>query len=362
VAVDLASLPETLVASELFGTVRGAFSGAVDRPGRFEEASSGTLFLDEVGNLPPEAQRMLLLVLQDGRVTRLGETRSRTVDVKLVAATNADLDAKVAAGTFRADLHARLNPAARLQLPTLRERRGDLGPLLAVFVRRKFAAGVDRTLLVEYLEAAAIAGGPSADLRVASRAGGETPRRGVCFVLSRASFAALEAHPWPGNVRELELTIATAAVLALSDALEAAREGRGATGEPARTIPIPAKLVRELLAPPPPDRRATRREDQRRLTHLACAPERRSTRWRASSKRRSTRGSTRSRTETSRRWRGVSSRATTPGPRGGCGSGSTSWGSGSAGAREDWIRRFVTMQIVDEWLDREGKAARGRGC
>lgn len=251
VAVDLASLPETLVASELFGTVRGAFSGAVDRPGRFEEASSGTLFLDEVGNLPPEAQRMLLLVLQDGRVTRLGETRSRTVDVKLVAATNADLDAKVAAGTFRADLHARLNPAARLQLPTLRERRGDLGPLLAVFVRRKFAAGVDRTLLVEYLEAAAIAGGPSADLRVASRAGGETPRRGVCFVLSRASFAALEAHPWPGNVRELELTIATAAVLALSDALEAAREGRGATGEPARTIPIPAKLVRELLAPPP---------------------------------------------------------------------------------------------------------------
>src|SRR5690606_18609338 len=104
-------------------------SGAVDRRGRFEEAHGGTLFLDEVGNLPLETQRMLLLALQDARITRLGESAPRGVDVKVVAATNADLEAKVREGTFRADLYARLNPAARLVLPPLRERMGDLPEL-----------------------------------------------------------------------------------------------------------------------------------------------------------------------------------------------------------------------------------------
>ncbi|MEZ4340751.1 MAG: sigma 54-interacting transcriptional regulator, partial [Sandaracinaceae bacterium] len=130
VAVDLSALPETLIASELFGTAKGAFSGAVDRRGRFEEAQGGTLFLDEIGNLPPEAQRMLLLALQDGRITRLGESTPRAVDVKVIAATNANLEAKVRDGSFRADLYARLNPAARLSLPPLRERLGDLPELM----------------------------------------------------------------------------------------------------------------------------------------------------------------------------------------------------------------------------------------
>ena len=246
VAIDLAAIPDTLVAAELFGTARGAFSGAVDRRGRFEEASGGTLFLDEIGNLPLEAQRMLLLALQDGRITRLGETAVRKVDVKLVAATNADLRARVQAGSFRADLYARLNPAARLVAPPLRERLEDLEELLALFVRRKFAAGADRALLSDYLDRAGIRGGPHAELAIARRGAPRPPERGVAFVLATASLAELARHAWPGNVRELELLIASATVLALSDALEAAREGRGA-GSP-RTIPVPAKLVRELLA------------------------------------------------------------------------------------------------------------------
>jgi DNA-binding NtrC family response regulator len=249
VAVDLASIPETLIAAELFGTARGAFSGAVDRRGRFEEASGGTLFLDEIGNLPLDAQRMLLLAVQDGRITRLGESTPRAVDVKLIAATNAELRDRLAAGTFRPDLYARLNPAAKIALPALRDRREDLEELIAIFVRKKLAAGADRALLADYMETAGIRGAPHAEIQIARpKRAPRAPSRGIAFVLSRTSEVELAAHAWPGNVRELELLIASAIVFALSDALAAAREGRGATGEAARTIPIPAKLIRELLA------------------------------------------------------------------------------------------------------------------
>ncbi|HJL15716.1 MAG TPA: sigma 54-interacting transcriptional regulator, partial [Sandaracinaceae bacterium LLY-WYZ-13_1] len=218
VAVDLAALPETLMASELFGSARGAFSGAVDRAGRFEEAHGGTLFLDEIGNLPLEAQRMLLLALQDGRVTRLGESAPRQVDVKVVAATNADLAARVREGSFRADLYARLNPAARLVLPPLRERLHDLPELLRGMLRKKFAAGPDRALLADYMERAGLDGPPRVELAL-----GDPPAepRGVCFVLSRQSLADLRSHDWPGNVRELELLLANATVFALADAMDA---------------------------------------------------------------------------------------------------------------------------------------------
>ncbi len=246
VAVDLGALPHTLIASELFGSARGAYSGATDRRGRFEEAHGGTLFLDEIGNLPPEAQRMLLLALQDARITRLGETKPRAVDVKLIAATNVDLRAKVRSGEFRADLYARLNPAARLVMPPLRTRLEDLEELARMFVRRKFALGADRSLLIEYTEVAGIHGSTSADLRVAARRGNDSPR-GVRFVLARSSKDELMAHPWPGNVRELEFLVASAIVFSLAGALEAAREGRSARGDAARMIPIPAKLIRELL-------------------------------------------------------------------------------------------------------------------
>lgn len=249
IAVDLGALPQTLIASELFGTSRGAYSGATDRRGRFEEAHGGTLFLDEIGNLPAEAQRMLLLALQDARVTRLGENRPRAVDVKLVAATNAELPAKVRSGEFRADLYARLNPAARLVMPPLRTRLDDLEELARAFVRRKLAHGADRSLLLEYMELAGIDGSPTADLQLTRRSRGDSllSSRGVRFVLARSSVDELMAHPWPGNVRELELLIASAIVFSLSDALEAVREGRGARGDAARIIPISAKLVRELL-------------------------------------------------------------------------------------------------------------------
>jgi two-component system nitrogen regulation response regulator GlnG len=246
VAVDLASLPSTLVAAELFGAVRGAFSGAVDRAGRLEAAHGGTLFLDEIGNLPPEVQRMLLLALESGRVTRLGESASRRADFKLVAATHADLAAAVERGQFRADLYARLNPSAPLLLPPLRDRLADLDELLSAFVRAAFTRGSDRRLLADYAEAA----GLPAPLEV-SLAVGEAPARphGVHFVLSRSSLTLLRAHPWPGNVRELKLVAASAAVLALSDALEAARRGSGGTELAPSVVPVGQQLIRRLLRP-----------------------------------------------------------------------------------------------------------------
>jgi len=243
IAVDLASIPPTLVAAELFGSARGAFSGAVDRAGRLEAAHGGTLFLDEIGNLPAEAQRMLLLALEDGRVTRLGETAPRRTDFKLVAATNGDLAAAVASGSFRGDLYARLNPQASLKLPPLRDRRADLEELLAAFVRAAFARGADRRLVNDYAEAAGLA----APLEVHLAVGSARESSGLTFVLPRAAFAALSAHPFPGNVRELKLVAATAAVLALSDALEAARRGAGATSAAPSVVPIPHQVVKRLL-------------------------------------------------------------------------------------------------------------------
>jgi DNA-binding NtrC family response regulator len=245
-AVDLAALPATLVAAELFGTSRGAFSGAQDRAGRFERAHGGTLLLDEIGNLPLDVQRTLLLVLESGRVTRLGETTPRPADVRLVAATNADLAAAVRLGTFRADLYARLNPAARLVVPPLRERVEDLPELLSCLLERAFASGPNAALLAEYRAAARLGGSDGVALSVgrATQTGGP-----VTFVLSAASARALRAHLWPGNVRELDHVVTTAAVFTLADALAAVEAGR-ATGQAGQILPLPPKLVRELLAQP----------------------------------------------------------------------------------------------------------------
>lgn len=255
VAVDLSALPETLLSAELFGTARGAFSGALDRAGRFEHADGGTLLLDEIGNLPLELQRMLLLVLQEGRVTRLGESTPRPVQVKLLAATNSDLADAVRAGRFRADLYARLNPAASLVVPPLRQRIDDLELLMKGLLRKTFAAGPNRQLLTEYCDRAGIPGAPHAELVVGTKpTSGRGPKaeraerteRGVRFVLHPSSLRTLRAHPFPGNVRELEMLVGNAAVFALADALDAA-ESRRAVPDSARTIPIPEKLVRDLL-------------------------------------------------------------------------------------------------------------------
>jgi two-component system response regulator AtoC len=178
VEVHAGALPETLLESELFGYEKGAFTGAVTaKPGRFEMANGGTLFLDEVGDISLGVQVKLLRVLQERRFERLGGTRSIDVDVRVVAATNRDLQQLIADGSFREDLFYRLN-VVPITLPPLRQRQGDIPRLVAHFLD-KHEAG-DKTITNEAME-------------------------------------ALAAYPWPGNIRELENTIERIVILAPED-------------------------------------------------------------------------------------------------------------------------------------------------
>lgn len=177
VAVNCGAIPENLLESELFGHARGAFTGATsDKPGLFEEADGGTLFLDEVGELPLELQVKLLRALQEGEIRRVGESRNRRVDVRVLAATARDLESDVRQGRFREDLYYRID-VVRIHLPPLRDRPEDIEALARLFIER-----------------------------VQSR----TSRP---LSLTPAALAALRAHPWPGNVRELQNAIERAAVL-----------------------------------------------------------------------------------------------------------------------------------------------------
>ena len=184
VRINCGALPENLVEAELFGHERGAFTGA-DRakPGRFELADGGTLFLDEVGELPPAMQVKLLRVLEDGVVDRVGGIESRHVDVRLVAATNCDLDKEVQERRFREDLLYRLR-VVEVRVPPLRERIDDVAVLVEFFLDKQ-ARRLNR------------------------------PRPTV----SEAALAALQARPWPGNVRELENCVERAVLLAEVDEL-----------------------------------------------------------------------------------------------------------------------------------------------
>ena len=179
VALSCAALPETLLESELFGYVKGAFTGAdSDKPGRFETANGGTLFLDEIGDIPTSTQVKLLRVLQEREIERLGATKPTPIDVRLVTATNRDLNEAVQDGTFRLDLLYRLQ-VVEVHLQPLRERKEDIMPLAEHF-------------LAKYSH--------------------ENGRR-----LTRVTDAALQAllaYPWPGNVRELENMMERAVVLA----------------------------------------------------------------------------------------------------------------------------------------------------
>ena len=178
VAVSCAALPETLIESELFGHERGAFTNATQaKKGRFELADGGTLFLDEIGELSAAVQVKLLRVLQERAFERLGSTKTISVDIRLIAASNRDLDAEVAAGRFRQDLYYRLN-VVPLVVPPLRERRDDI-PLLAAHFATKAAEKHGR---------------PQPEL---------TP----------ALYEALTEYAWPGNVRELENVIERLVVL-----------------------------------------------------------------------------------------------------------------------------------------------------
>jgi transcriptional regulator with GAF, ATPase, and Fis domain len=177
-AENCAAVPAQLLESELFGHKRGSFTGAIaDRPGHFVAANGGTVFLDEIGDMPLPMQAKLLRVLQDGEVRAIGSNTSVKVDVRIVAATNKDLRAMCAAKTFRDDLYFRLG-VVTITLPPLRERDGDVR-LLA----RAFAARV----------AAEMGRGP--------------------IELSEAALAALERWRWPGNVRELDNEIRRAIAL-----------------------------------------------------------------------------------------------------------------------------------------------------
>jgi DNA-binding NtrC family response regulator len=178
VAVHCGALPGALLESELFGHARGAFTGADrTRPGRFEEADGGTLLLDEIGTMPPATQSRLLRVLQEREVARVGEDVPRRVDVRIVAATNADLEADVRAGTFREDLFHRLD-VFRIRMPTLEERAADI-PVLA---RHCLEACCQRM--------------------------GRPP-----VTLSQHALRRLSSHSWPGNVRELSNVLERAVIL-----------------------------------------------------------------------------------------------------------------------------------------------------
>jgi transcriptional regulator with GAF, ATPase, and Fis domain len=185
VVINCAALPETLLESELFGHERGAFTGAIAlKKGKLEVAHGGTVFLDEIGELAPALQSRLLRFLQDHKIERLGSTRSIELDVRVVAATNRNLEEAIADGLFRADLYHRLN-VVKVTMPPLRERRADIA-LLASYFTAKYSKACKRTV------------------------------NGI----SPAARSLLQGYEWPGNVRELENAIERAIVLGSADVIE----------------------------------------------------------------------------------------------------------------------------------------------
>jgi transcriptional regulator with PAS, ATPase and Fis domain len=195
-ALNCAALTESLLESELFGNERGAFTGAVTaRPGLFESAQGGTVFLDELGELPMVIQVKLLRVLEERRVTRVGGRSPISVDVRFIAATNKDLEASIERGTFREDLYYRL-AGITLTIPPLRERASEIVPLALRFLRM-----------------------------TAAKMGRSEP------TLSPDARVAMLRYSWPGNVRELRNVIDRALVLAAGDTIELSH--------------MPAKLLHE---------------------------------------------------------------------------------------------------------------------
>ncbi|RKU17477.1 hypothetical protein C6501_03915 [Candidatus Poribacteria bacterium] len=183
ILIDCGALPDTLLEAELFGCVEGAFNDAKNRPGRIEEANDGTLFLDEVSNMSLELQRKLLTVLQTGEFSRLGENRTRTVDVRVISATNRNLREMVAQGEFREDLYYRLR-GAKISLPPLRERLEDIPLLVAYFLQR-----------------------------IEKESGKQM------YGVSKNVMRLFQAYNWPGNVRELENVIKKAAKASQGDVI-----------------------------------------------------------------------------------------------------------------------------------------------
>ncbi len=187
VKINCTAIPENLMESELFGYEKGAFTGATtSKPGKFEQADQGTVFLDEIGDVPGNIQVKLLRILQERQFERLGSNVTRNVDVRVIAATNVDLRAALEEGRFREDLYYRLN-VVPISIPPLRERKEDI-PFLAMHFVQKLSRDLG-TLAKE---------------------------------ISPAAMDKLVAHAWPGNVRELENTIERSLVLASSEVLQPA--------------------------------------------------------------------------------------------------------------------------------------------
>ncbi|HTP52583.1 MAG TPA: sigma-54 dependent transcriptional regulator [Anaeromyxobacteraceae bacterium] len=213
VAINCGAIPEGLIESEFFGHEKGSFTGATDaKPGLFEVAGSGTLFLDEVGELPPPVQVKLLRALQERRIRRVGSQKDVSISARILAATNRDLEREVKAGRFREDLFYRLN-VIQIRLPALRERREDI-PLFVDHFLGRFAAELGR----------------------------DRPR------LSAEAARLLQAHDWPGNLRELANVLERAATLVEGelvgpDLLPPAVRGGGGASAP----PPPAELPPEGL-------------------------------------------------------------------------------------------------------------------
>ncbi|RPI53880.1 MAG: sigma-54-dependent Fis family transcriptional regulator [Acidobacteria bacterium] len=194
IALNCGAIPETLLEAELFGHVRGAFTGAIGtRQGRLEQANKGTLFLDEIGTMSPGMQMKLLRVLQEREFERIGDTHTTKVDVRVVAATNSDLQRMVAEATFREDLFYRLN-IIPIHLPPLRDRKEDI-PLLVQHFLKKFSG-----------QESGAAGSRSEPPR-----GQESVARNIS--ISQQALRCLMAYPWPGNVRQLENAIERAVAL-----------------------------------------------------------------------------------------------------------------------------------------------------
>jgi formate hydrogenlyase transcriptional activator len=235
VKVDCSAISAGLVESELFGHVKGAFTGAIERrTGRFELADSGTIFLDEVGELPPETQAKLLRVLQEQEFEPVGSNRTVRVDVRVIAATNRDLEEAVRAGRFRSDLYYRLN-VFPLGIPPLRERRSDIPQLVMFFLSR-----------------------------YAKRYGKKAE------TVSRETMDHLIAYPWPGNVRELQNIIERAVVLSEGSILELDRDLLPApTGAMTAAEAVGNPRQRSAPAMPEPSRLPTLEEIER--NHILAA-------------------------------------------------------------------------------------------
>jgi two-component system nitrogen regulation response regulator GlnG len=254
-SVNMGAIPASLASSELFGAVKGSFTGSLrDQPGYFQRAHGGTLFLDEIGEAPPEVQVMLLRVIETGEIQRVGGSTSQKVDVRLIAATDADLEAAIEAGRFRAPLLHRL-AGYELMIPPLRERRDDFGRLFCHY-------------LAEELR------GTGEEHRLAP------PEDGGPLWMPASVVARLARHAWPGNIRQLHNTVRQMVIASRSS--ETVEIGPQVERLLREAAPLPASRVEDALPPAPAPRRRAEAAEYRspaEVTESELTATLRATRW-----------------------------------------------------------------------------------